>query len=180
MSARQRNVVPRDRVRDRRPQDRRRPSRARSRSRRASDRDTAPAQAGLPRARSVHAHQVGDPDAEPDHEDRSPPGRVDDPRGADRGRRGAQLQPDASARGGARSICTTAFATLHATSSATSSQSGVSAIRCGALQPRDRERSRPGPAVKTSNDAPTTPSVRVPARGHAFHKGDIGQIGAET
>ena len=158
----------RDRVRDRRPQDRRRDA-ERDRDLAAEDRDAAPAEAGLPRARSVRAHRVGDPDAEPDHEDRAPAGRVDDPRGADRGGRRAQLQAERRRHAVPRSVCTSGVGRAARDQQHDEQPERRVGDQVRALQPRARRASRPGPAVKTSSDAPTTP-MGVFGPGRACHR----------
>ena len=127
-------------------------------------------------ARDPCAQQVGDPDPEPDDEDRSPPGRVHDPRGADRGGRRAQVQTRASA--------TSALRRLHdrVRDAAREHQRDEQPQRrvgdeVRPLQSIGMATIAAGPAVKTSKDAPTTPRVRFRPRPAIFTKVISGKLG---
>ena len=160
----------RDRVRDRRARGSSAPIPTATVISPQQDRDAAPQQPGTPRARPVDAQQVGDADAVPDDEDRAPPGRVHDPRGADRGgrrRAGADRGVGASRLS---NVCTTRVgdAARHE-QRRRAATIGVSAMRCACCS-QGRPRIATGPAVKTSSDAPTTPQVRPLPRTTRFTK----------
>ncbi len=126
------------------------------------DRVPTPQQRRTPSARAVDAQQVGDADAVPDDEQRSPSGRVHDPRGADRRGRGAQMQ--------AADRRELPLERLHDRVGETARDEQRDeqpdrrvrdeVARAGA---RAAARIATGPAVKTSSDAPTTPRVTLAA-----------------